>query len=267
MEAIIYCVEDFIGKCRRFAAISGGGGTGPHVPFSGSERNSILFASAQRLDRALSWQPNEKAPGMWESNFAGWGSDVHTGLFRIRIKFVLLTHGWGWRPDSRDNRLQYHPDPKGSETTYHDDGSFIIILHDIEQVVPISNEDLETLRIAFELLPKLSELQHHVDLQGEIPVDRAAEQFESMASNPCVRDILLVLKETGHRLTQAGVYNALDILHKSNIIKVMHGRSTVNGYLAVLVKSGKLTQEQRCEPSGYGLPEWGNGPGPSADGR
>ena len=74
----------------------------------------------------------------------------------------------------------------------------------------------------------------------------------------CSADILRVLAEVGHRLTTTR------LLAELSRRDIEWSERTVSGTLARMVDDGTLTNEQHTRPRGYGLPEWGDGPGPAA---
>jgi hypothetical protein len=65
------------------------------------------------------------------------------------------------------------------------------------------------------------------------------------------REIIETLRAVGHRLTTGG------LLREMTKLELNPADSTVKKRLAELVKDGRLTNDPKAKPRGYGLPEWG----------
>lgn len=64
------------------------------------------------------------------------------------------------------------------------------------------------------------------------------------------RDIVAAVRDAKRRLTTMGVFDAMDKAGRPC------GESTVKTLLSYLVRRGILNNCSRCNPRGYGLPEW-----------
>lgn len=71
----------------------------------------------------------------------------------------------------------------------------------------------------------------------------------------CLRDICLVLRQAGRRLTTTGI---LDALAKGGL---GWGEATVKFTLSAAVEAGILTNDQKANPRGYSIPEQYTGEG------
>lgn len=80
--------------------------------------------------------------------------------------------------------------------------------------------------------------------------DVPAPRLSGPRPSQCEEDVVTVLTDAGHRMTQEQVCGAL------STSPYVWGESTVKQALARMVKDGRLNRDPDANPKGYGLPHW-----------
>lgn len=119
-------------------------------------------------------------------------------------------------------------------------------LQQVEQLELGQFEIVEQMEVRFgEIMSRLSALA-----EEKRTLNAVGSRQPDPKLSPAEKDIVNVIRQAGHRLTQTQILNALSAEEKIPSV------GTTKVTLAALVRHAILTHDGRADPPGYGLPEW-----------